>query len=320
MKNMLIFLIFFSLSTTRIYGGVHVTEIEEDSFPLLIIPTFFQTQVYLPGNKNRFDMAFKFTSGGIGMLNIHKNITLIGGGFISMNTAGSEKSGYTLDSRSWVQNGFHGAAGILFNKKIRNSRILVGPVISRTSYIVGGVPEAFDNTKYKVFSSNVISERSYVRGNYWNSPYLFFQWDKYRNTGKKELQVELNLLIPGRFPSVVSSWQPGSLIQVMRFKCRYDWKSFYLRGDIQIPALSESEKKGGEYRNFRFNDITFKIETGYLISFSSGGVRFIAGYQRDWHALYFPTLSKEKGTWGALYVGSRYEFLATKWMKIPQKN
>ncbi len=319
MKNFLIFFI-FSLFTTSSYGGVHVTEITEetysDSFPVFVMPSSFEVIRFLKGTENHFDMNYKISSGGMAFLNLHKNLTLLAGGRLWTNLSGNK-----LNSWSFAQYGIHSGFGILYNQKIQKSRFMCGPVLGTVFYVPAGIPEGSEyNVSFQNFSQKIRENRSYVRGIYWNAPYVFVQWDKYRDTGERESQVELNLLIPGRFPPFVLSFQPNSLVHAMRLKVLYDWKNFSLKGDVQLPVLLGEDKNGSNYRNIRFPESTYKTEVGYSLLLSGGKIKFIVGFERDWHALYFPTLSKEKGTWGALYVGSRYEFLATKWMKIPQKN
>ncbi len=292
------FLVLFSGFNFCLFS--QITDSLKKKSPKTFVSIFSELQVYTPMKSNTFEMTTKLSSGGVINIPIGKNFGVMFGGRMWVNTV----NGYTFKSRYWSQFGTHGAIGFVYSKHKKNHQISVGPVIAKVSYIVSGVPYSLENKKYQDFTKAVESSSAGIRGNYYTSPYLFFSFK--RKVQKSFLELELNALVPGKWPQIISSWQPKALVHVIRNKIIYEKNNFGIKIDIQVPALMESRLGG--YKSLFFKELTGKAELHYSFKMTGGKICPILGYERDWHALNYPHLLKgQSGTWGSIYLGFRFQ-------------
>jgi len=297
---------FFSVLSSTFSFGQTKDSVKVPTQHKLLVSTFIETQMYTPMKTNTFDMVYKFSAGTVGQIKISKKLSAMVGLRIWQNAA--EK--YALSSRSWVQSGFHGAVAVLYTTQIKQGHVSIGPALVKFSYTLSGLPVWHDNQKFQELTKTVLDTVSGARGNYYTAPYLFVRYQK--RTARSVFEGELNIIIPGTWPDPVASWQPrGSLVHAIRTKIQFEKKRFSCKTDIQIPTIAGLRSIG--YKNLLPREITGKLELGYSFTLTGGTIKIVSGYERDWHALNFPLLLKgQSGTWGAPYVGIRFESVMKK--------
>lgn len=279
--------------------GVLFGQYADSSSPKVLVPMTIGIQTYVPGIENRFDMTYRFVAGVRGQLRVSRHFLVMGGGRFWGHVNGS----YGINSRSWGQSGFHGALGVFYTKRVRHSTFFAGVALNRLSYFLGGMFPGETNEKFQRVTRAAIDTVPGIRGNYYTAPYVFLQL--VRKVGTRKLTLELNAVIPGRFPSPINSWQPGgALVHAVRTKVVHENMRNRWTIDAQLPVITTTSTLS--YQNMSFSNMTGKLEWGRVLKLTGGSLVLGIGYERDWHALNFPRLlkrSKQCGSWGALYVG-----------------
>ncbi|MEJ0001806.1 MAG: hypothetical protein WDN09_01295 [bacterium] len=218
---------------------------------------------------------------------------------------------YSIESRSLGQSGFHSALGIVYTRKLAGGRLYVGPAWNRISYFLGSVVPGPKNQAFQDVSDAVHEKVSGIRGTYYSTLYLVGQWERNYSENKK-LFLEANVMLPTDLGAPFNTWQPkGTLVHALRVKAKYDTKHWSGLVDLQLPTLLTGKK--ASYDRIVPGESTGKIEGSYNIPMKPmGKLRFLFGYERDWHALNFPLLLRGTGltgTWGAFYAGIRVDLL-----------
>lgn len=294
---MKLFLIILAFFVPSVLLGQYGDSVHKKS-SRMTIPLTTGVQTYVPGGGNRFDMTYRFVAGARVQCTLSPHILVMGGGRFWGHVNGS----YGINSRSWGQSGFHGAFGLLYVKSSKEHQFYAGLTLTRLSYFLGGMFPGETNEKFQRVTRAAVDTVPGIRGNYYTAPYVFLQWRVQRF--QKSTTVELNVLIPGAFPSPINSWQPGgALVHALRTKVIREG-SFRFVFDAQVPVIAKADRVG--YSDFSFQNLTGKIEIAKPFRFTGGAVHIGLGYEREWHALNFPLLlasSHQRGSWGAWYVG-----------------
>lgn len=275
--------------------------------PRFMAPLFIDGKLYAPGKENRFGMTYRFSTGVHATLALGRRTSVMAGGTFANNFALGK---YAMTSRSFAQGFFHGAVGGTYTViRTQSQTLSLGPVWARVAYFPGEyspTPRGVTNP-FTEFSKEVRDSLPGVRGIYYNALYLFIEWRK-RFSEKEKLSIEGNIMVPARFKEPLHSWQPRSaLVHVVRLKTKYERNNHMLMLDAALPSITKGRQG---YAVIAPVHTTGKLEYSYVVKLANGGIRFAAGYERDWHALNFPNLVKhdrERGTWGALYAGVRFE-------------